>query len=425
VRVLVTGASGFLGMRIATALRAAGHEILCAVRGPGTRLPPGCTVVPADFSRDTAPSDWLPRLAGVDTVINAVGIFREQGNQRFETIHTRTPSALFSACVEAGVRRVVQVSALGADEQARSVFHLSKKAADDHLLSLPLPSAVVVQPSLVYGPGGASAGWFETLASLPLIAVPAGGRQLVQPIHVDDLVQAVVKLACPESPVPDGRIALVGPRALRLRDMLEALRQGMDLGAARFVPVPAALTALAARVGDHVPASPLDSASWQMLERGNTADAAPVTTLLGRAPRPVEEFIAPSAAAGRRREALLGWLLPLLYVSLALMWIVTGIVSLWVYPVSDSLALLEGAGVPAALRVPALWGAALLDIALGISILVWRRRIVWLAQMLLVLVYTVIITIKLPEFWAHPYGPVLKNLPLLALMAMLHQLERR
>ena len=88
--------------------------------------------------------------------------------------------------------------------------------------------------------------------------------------------------------------------------------------------------------------------------------------------------------------------------------------------------LLERAGVPAALRPLALYGAAALDLALGIaSLLLRRRRWLWLAQIALILGYTAIITIRLPEFWLHPYGPVLKNLPMLAALWLLLELERR
>ncbi|MCV5949169.1 NAD(P)H-binding protein, partial [Escherichia coli] len=92
-----------------------------------------------------------PHLAGVDAVVNAAGLFRQTRTARFADVHVRGPCALFTACAKAGVARVVQISALGADEAARSAYHLSKKEADDFLLRLPLASAAVAQPSLVYG----------------------------------------------------------------------------------------------------------------------------------------------------------------------------------------------------------------------------------------------------------------------------------
>jgi hypothetical protein len=128
-----------------------------------------------------------------------------------------------------------------------------------------------------------------------------------------------------------------------------------------------------------------------------------------------------------RWRAQLNWLLPMLRISLALVWLWTGIVSLGLYPVENSYALLARTGVPTALAPLMLYGAALLDIALGLGILFLKqgrpRRWLWMAQLILILVYSVIITIRLPEFWLHPYGPLLKNLPMLVAICLLMELE--
>jgi hypothetical protein len=212
-----------------------------------------------------------------------------------------------------------------------------------------------------------------------------------------------------------------------LRDYLLLLRHAMGLPVpAPRLPVPAPLVGLLARVGDHLPGALLDSAAWRMLKRGNTADPAAVAAILARPPRPVSDFITPEQREPVRTLALLGWLLPLLRVSLAAVWIITGLVSLWGYPVADSHALLGRAGVPAQLQPAALWGAALLDLALGLLTLgAWRWRGLWLAQAGLMLFYSAVITLRLPEFWLHPYGPMLKNLPMLAVLLLLWQLSPR
>ncbi len=110
--------------------------------------------------------------------------------------------------------------------RGESLYHSSKRRADDFLSSLPL-SSVVVQPSLVYGAGGTSAALFDTLASLPLIPLPAGGLQRVQPVHVEDVVAAVVALLGIDS-WRVGRIAFVGPAPMTLREYLATLRQAWD-----------------------------------------------------------------------------------------------------------------------------------------------------------------------------------------------------
>jgi hypothetical protein len=161
-----------------------------------------------------------------------------------------------------------------------------------------------------------------------------------------------------------------------------------------------------------------------MLLRGNVASAAGISAVLGRAPRPVESFIDERAAPAIANEARLGWLLPLLRYAVAIVWIVTGVVSLGVYPVAGSYALLARVGLTGAAASIALYGAALLDLAFGVgSLALRRRRWLWRAQMLVIVGYTAIISFCLPEFWLHPYGPLTKNLPMLAGILALHELE--
>jgi uncharacterized membrane protein YphA (DoxX/SURF4 family) len=120
-----------------------------------------------------------------------------------------------------------------------------------------------------------------------------------------------------------------------------------------------------------------------------------------------------------------GWIPPLLRWSVAFMWLMAGIVSLG--PQSDeSLELLKHIGAPATLAPVLLIGAAVLDIALGILTLLPRRpQFLWTVQILLVLLYTAIISVYLPQLWLEPFGPVAKNLPILALLLLLRQLEAR
>lgn len=425
--VLLTGATGFIGRHLAAALLARGHELVCAVRNAGAfRPPPGVRMrcVEVSFGRDFDSAVWVPRLAGVDAVVNAVGILRESAGARFEALHVRTPIALFAACAAAGVRRVVQISALGADAGARSRYHLTKKQADDYLAASALDWHIV-QPSLVYGPGGASAQLFDALASLPLVPLPGGGEQRVQPIHIGDAVEAIVRLLEARAPARE-RIALVGPEPLSMRELLGRLRAVLGLGPARFLPVPLGLVRTGARLGRLVPTALFDEETLGMLLRGNTADPAATTRLLGRSPRPVEAFVAPAEARARAQAGKLAWLLPLLRWSVALVWIVTGLVSLGLYPVERSYELLARTGITGALAPVALYGAAALDLAFGIAILTLRRRrLLWLAQIVVILAYTLIITVALPEYWLHPYGPVLKNVPLLAAIWLLYELEPR
>ncbi|MGF6271867.1 uncharacterized protein YbjT (DUF2867 family) [Massilia sp. UYP11] len=430
MRILLTGASGFIGQHLLQALLTEGHHVVCAVRSPEAVLPtshdPRLSTIHADFSKDTDKATWLARLSHVDAVINTVGIFRESGRQDFARLHRDAPRALFAACAEShDVQMVIQLSALGADRDAATPYHRSKRDADDYLASLPLRS-YIVQPSLVYGRDGASARTFRTLASMPF-AVRFGAKpQLVQPIHVDDLVSAIVGLLKHRLPMMPGagtsiRVPLVGPQAMPFTDYLGLLRARMGMGRQRVLTLPGPVARLAAAV---LPGSLISRDALSMLDRDNTADVVQTAVLLGHLPRSPDDFI--GDPDGERARAKLGWLLPMLRYSIAAVWILTAIVSFGLYPVEASYALLARTGIPPDLQPLMLYGAATFDLLLGLGILfLARRRWLWLAQLALIGIYTIVIAFKLPEFLLHPYGPLTKNLPMLAAIWLLYQLEEK
>lgn len=426
MRILLTGASGFIGQHLLQALLLEGHHVVCAVRTPKESSDPRLRYVHADFANDTDKSIWLARLSGVDAVINTVGIFRESGQQTFERLHTLAPRALFAACAESeDVRLVIQLSALGADAEADSAYHLSKKAADDYLAALPV-RAYIVQPSLVYGKEGASAQVFKTLASMPVSVRFGSAPQMVQPVHIDDVVAAMIGLLRHRLPLPPGttarRVPLVGPEALSFTDYLARLRSAMGMKRQLVLPLPGLLSRLLAKAGRWLPGALLDEEALRMLDRGNTGDVAPITQLLGRAPTPIAAFVTDPRA--ERTQAKLGWLLPILRWSIVAVWIITAIVSFGLYPVEASYDLLARSGIPPSLQPLMLYGAAGFDLLLGLGIVfLRRRRWLWLAQLGLIGFYTLVIAFKLPEFLLHPYGPLTKNLPMLASIWLLYEME--
>jgi hypothetical protein len=105
--------------------------------------------------------------------------------------------------------------------------------------------------------------------------------------------------------------------------------------------------------------------------------------------------------------------------ALAAVWLVTGLVVLFVYPREDGMQLLSLVGLTGAAADIALLLGAILDLIMGVLTLTMRARWLWRAQMLLIAAYTAIISIFLPEFWMHPFGPLLKNIPILALLWLL------
>lgn len=285
MNILLTGASGFIGRNIAAALSAAGHEVTPASRGNGI-----------DFGRMLSPEDWLPHLEGVDAVINCVGIIAESGSQRFESLHTVAPSALFRACAKTSVRRVLQISALGADETGFSAYHLSKRAADDCLRSLAL-DWFVLRPSLVYGRGGKSADLFMRLAALPLIPVIGDGQQALQPVHISDVVAAAMH-SLTTSEVAQ-TLDIVGTETITFAEWLQTMRQAQDLPRSRLFHLPFPLAMALACVARRF--NPLlQPENLRMLQAGYSADFRPLARFLGRMPLTIEPRLFFSDAAGVR-----------------------------------------------------------------------------------------------------------------------------
>jgi hypothetical protein len=275
------------------------------------------------------------------------------------------------------------------------------------------------------------------LATAPLLALPRRGAMAVQPVHLDDVVAGVVALLAAAALAPTRRaapgasatrtIAFVGPEPIELREYLARLRAGLGFSFRQMVlPLPAGLFRAGAALAARLPGSFLDRDTADMLLRGNAAPSNDINRLLGRAPQDARAFIASSEAPGLRQQAVLALWRPVLRVALAFLWIWTAIVSFGLYPVEGSYALLAAVGLTGALATVALYGAAVLDLVLGVLTL-WApprwRAAVWASQLLLIAGYTVLITLFLPEYWLHPYGPISKNLPVMAAIALLWALE--
>lgn len=110
-------------------------------------------------------------------------------------------------------------------------------------------------------------------------------------------------------------------------------------------------------------------------------------------------------------------------IVLAAIWLLTGILSLWIYPRQESFALLARVGITDVAAVWVLYLASGINITLGLLTLLLRRRMLWVFQAVVVTCYTLLITFWLPEFWLHPFGPILKNSAVLMLLWLLYRYE--
>ena len=421
MRVLLTGATGLIGSAVLTGLAGRGHEVVAVARNvaAGARLPGGTSCITLDIATARAPAAWLHHLAGIDAVVNCAGVLQDSPRDSTMGVHVEGASALFAACVEAGVRRVVHVSALGVAGDAPTAFARTKHAGDEALMRTSL-DWVILKPSVVVGRAayGGSA-LLRGLAALPVLpSLEHAGR--LQIVQLDDLVATVLFFLAPGAPA-QVRVEIVGPEALSLDAVLGAYRRWLGCGTARSLKVPAWLASVAFRLGDLAGLlgwrAPLRSTLARELARGVVGDAAEWTRLTGIRPRSLEAALAAEPASVQERWfARLYLLKPVALATLAFYWIASGLIALG--PGADgAVRLIEEAGVGAA-RV-AVVAASLADVAIGIGIAVRRtaRWALW-AALALSLAYLAAGTLLLPSLWADPLGPLLKIAPIAVLTAV-------
>ncbi len=432
MRILIAGAGGFIGSRIAVELRNAGHEIVACGREQDRlrRLFPYAEAVACDFAKDSA-ADWRSRLKNVDAVINAAGIFRAHGAISFDRVHAAGPCALFEACASMRISKLIQISALGAGEGAQTQFHLTKRAADERCLNLArehgLGGWTVIRPSLVIGQGGQSTALFTALAALPWPPRLARGTWQVQPIHVADLAYAVRLLLEQEASSPR-LLDLVGPASMTTDELTRSLRRWLGLAPARQLPVAEWILRACVPLGRLFSFDALSKDSLIMLKRGNTAPVAPMIDALNWTPREIGAALASEPCTEAALwHARLFFLRPALRIGLALLWIVTAILSAFVYPLAKSIGMVAGLGVSGWQASALVYGGAAVDGILGLALLLnVRPALIGLLQLATIAVFTILASFAIPQAWIDPLGPLTKNLAVvLATLAMIAMEAKR
>ncbi|MGE0747788.1 MAG: NAD(P)H-binding protein [Rhodospirillales bacterium] len=429
MRILLLGATGLIGSAVAARLHGDGHDVVAVVRRRNTVAGslPAVAVVVADL-RQTTESDWVPRLAGIEAVVNCAGVLQDGPRDDTARVHVAGAAALFRACAAAGVRRVVQVSALGADPGAPTAFARTKHAGDAALMALDL-DWVVLRPSVVVGAAayGGSA-LIRGLAALPVQpGLPGSGR--LQVVQLDDVARTVAAMVRAEAPARVV-LAVAGPEALTFEQVIAAHRRWLGWPPARTVRLPAWAARVMFALGDAAGAlgwrSPVRRTARAELARGSTADPTEWTRLTGIVPQPLGAALASRPASVQDRWfARLYFLKPALVVGLALFWVATGVVALG--PGYDrGVALLRDAGLgdlaPAATVI-----ASLADVVVGAAIAVrCTARTGLVAALALTAAYPAAATALAPALWSDPLGPLVKLAPVaLAHLAALAILDDR
>ena len=302
------GGSGFLGRYMVKRLAAQGHVVRIAVRQPALAnemRPMGQVgqVVPL-FASLTDEASVARAVEGADLVVNLVGILAESRRGDFERIHVEGARRIARLSAAAGAGALVQVSAIGASADSPSAYGTSKLAGEDAVRDA-FAGAVVLRPSIVFGPEDAFFNRFAAMSRLvPFMPVFCGDTRF-QPVYVGDVADAAV--AALADPSARGRIfELGGPRVWSFREllawMLSELRRRRPM-----VEIPMRLARLQATVMERLPGKPLTRDQLAMLTRDNVvSEGASGFDSFAILPTPVEmvvpAYIARYRAGGGRRD---------------------------------------------------------------------------------------------------------------------------
>lgn len=293
--VTVFGGTGFLGRHIVDRLTAAAVGVRIAARHPARpsagRAGGAVETVAADI-RD--PRSVEAAVACADGVVNAVSAYVEKAGVTYAAVHERGAAHLAEACARGGAR-LVHVSGIGADPASASRY-IAARGRGEAAVRQALPSAVILRPSVMFGPDDA---FLNTLAGIarvsPVVPLIAGGRTRLQPVHVEDVAEAA-RLTLEDPATGGGIYELGGPEVVSLAGIVEMILARMGRRRLRL-PIPLELAEPVARLAELLPAPPLSTGQVDLLKQDNVAGGAlPGLADLGIAPRRLEETIAGLAA---------------------------------------------------------------------------------------------------------------------------------
>jgi NADH dehydrogenase len=303
MKIVLTGATGFLGRYVLAALSGAGHSCVAF-----TRYPPGCReldmlprvrVVKANAFD---PGDLDHYLQDADAMINMVGILNESGRKGkgFQRVHVELVDTLLEACQRNGVRRFLQVSAVGAGEGS-SHYLVSKGQGEEHVRAAPDIDATIVQPSVIFGEGDSFFNRFASLLKVAPVLPLACPEARMQPVWAAD-VAALIRHAIVDPQAVGETLVAVGPREYSLRELVEFTAR--TAGLKRWIMgLSDGLSKLQGKVMDFVPGKPFSSDNYRSLQTPNTSEVNDLDRY-GIRPRSIEAVVPAYLARSARQRRM-------------------------------------------------------------------------------------------------------------------------
>lgn len=420
MRVLILGGNGFIGTAVARLLAERGHSVVALARETevASRRNPAIDWIRADMASLSRPEDWRLLLSGIDAVVNCAGALQDGARDDVVAVQQIAMTALYQAAIPS-LQLFVQISARTDGTASDNPFLATKRQADTALKASNL-LFVILRPAVVIGAtahGGSAL--LRALAAFPLVTPLVYGKSPMQFVSLEDVAIAVSEAL--DGTIPGGSdLDLAAPQTLTLAEAVASHRKWLGLAPGKVLHLPdfcARLASAAADLLGHLGwRSPLRSTALEVAAGGVSGHAAgyarylqSLGDTLGRNPSGVQDLW----------FARLYLLKPVVFGTLSLFWLLSGIIALMRFDASS--AHLVAAGAPTTIAAAITLLTSIADIALGLGVAFRRYAHLALKGMIgLSLAYLAAATLLLPALWADPLGPLVKVLPsiTLALVAL-------
>ncbi|MGY5807691.1 SDR family oxidoreductase [Rhizobium sp. LEGMi198b] len=429
MKILILGATGFIGSVIAARLRKDGHMITGLARNPSrARIKhPSIAWIKADLAEMIDPSDWHAVLNDHQLVVNCAGALQDGLSDDLAATQEKAMLALYAAAAQSAIELVVQISACTEGGGQEQPFLATKRNADKALAASGL-NHIILRPALVLGRnahGGTAL--LRALAAIPFVLPLTHAQSPVETVSVDD-VAAIVSAAVAGEFESGADIDLAAGEALTLRELVILHRNWLGLLPTRVMPIPAGLAKVVSSAADIAGRlgwrSPLRSTAMAVMSEGVLSRRNVGHLPTQRLATAVETLDANPSGVQDLWFARLYLLKPLMIAGLALFWMLSGIIPM-LAPTAASRHFLPF--MPDGMAMALTLTTCLLDIALGAFVLVRPfARSALFGMLAVTLGYLAGGTLLEPSLWFDPLGPFVKALPAILLtLATFAVLEER
>ncbi len=279
MNVFLTGATGFVGGHVLSALVRHGHRVRCLVRDPGERLSEAGEAVEKTRGDITEPASLSGAMDGCEAVVHLVGIIEEKPSKgvTFERVHHEGTVHVVEEAQRAGIERFVQMSANGAAPDGITKYQTSKWRAEEAVKRAGFQHWTLFRPSIIFGDPGEENIEFATriartlVSRFPLLPTFGDGSYQMQPIFVEEVAEAFAQAL--ENEAASGQTyCAAGKEAIRYTEVLDRITLGLGERPKPKVPTPIFLARPVIKLLGPLGLIPISSAQFEMLISGNTCD---------------------------------------------------------------------------------------------------------------------------------------------------------